>query len=55
LVLVTQWRRAPVDALAVLKTQTSETLSEPRRVLTETQIGKISRSKTHRVGGAVHP
>jgi hypothetical protein len=29
--------------------------SEPRRVLTETQIGKIPRSKTHRVEGVVHP
>jgi hypothetical protein len=29
--------------------------SGPRSVLTKTQIGRITRSKTHRVGGAVHP
>jgi hypothetical protein len=37
------------------KKQDAQTPSEPRRVLTETQIGKISWSKTHRVGGVVHP
>jgi hypothetical protein len=35
--------------------QDVNTPSEPRRVLTETHIGKRPRSKTHRVGGAVHP
>jgi hypothetical protein len=43
--------RCPRDA----KKQDAYTPSEPRRVLTETQIGKTSRSRTHRVGGAVHP
>jgi hypothetical protein len=45
LVLVTKRRRAPVDALAVLNTQTAETPSEPRCVLTKTQIGKTLRDR----------
>jgi hypothetical protein len=39
----------------MLNTKTTKTPSEPRCVLIETQIGKIPRSKTHRVGGVVQP
>jgi hypothetical protein len=39
----------------VLKTQNTKTPSEPRCTFTETPIGTIPRSKTHRVGGAIHP
>jgi hypothetical protein len=55
LILDAHWCRAPGDALAVLKNKTQK-FNQNKIPKTYTRIDlKTPTSKTHRVGGAVHP